>query len=289
MQEYLNLVRDVIDNGTDVSDRTGVGTRSVFGRMLRFNLQDGFPATTAKYLAFKPVVAELLWFLEGSTDERRLAELTYGKHRSELREKKTIWTANADAQGVALGYTNAQDCKELGPVYGKQWVLWNNEVNQIEQIIEGIKANPDGRRHILSAWNASDISRMSLPPCHVMAQFRVVNGKLNCLMTQRSADIFLGVPFNIASYALLTHLMARECELDVGELILSLGDAHIYTNHFDAVNEMLSRELIYDLPKLKIADDFAFKSSQKYDLDSVSKITLENYKYGSSIKAPMAV
>ena len=234
MYDYERLLRIIIESGEDVDDRTGTGTRSIFGHQMRFDLREGFPAVTTKKLAWKSVVAELLWFLEGSTDERRLAELTYGKDRKELVNKQTIWTANANAQGKALGYADG----ELGPVYGFQWRGFNeigNEwpgssygTDQIKWLLNEIKTNPNSRRLILSAWNPNQINFMALPPCHVMAQFRVYKGKLSCQMYQRSADVFLGVPFNIASYALLTHIIARECGLGVGDLVHTIGDAHIY-------------------------------------------------------------
>ena len=186
MLQYKELLIDIMSTGEDVKqERTGVGTFSLFGKMMKFNLEHEFPATTSKFLAFKSVVSELLWFLEGSTDERRLAELHYNKPRDQLVGKNTIWTANADAQGKALGYENTDISKELGPVYGAQWVNWNG-TNQIEQLIRDIRQNPYSRRHILSAWNVSDIDKMALPPCHIMAQFKVTQaGKLDCIMYQR--------------------------------------------------------------------------------------------------------
>ena len=198
MHDYSRLLRIIMEQGQDVADRTGTGTRSVFGHQMRFNLEDGFPAVTTKRLAWKSVVGELLWFLEGSTDERRLAELTFGKDREQIADKSTIWTANADKQGVELGYQNHKFYKELGPVYGSQWRDFNG-FDQLEYIIDEITHNPDSRRIILNAWNAAEVGEMTLPPCHVMAQFRVYDGKLSCQMYQRSADVFLGVPFNIAS------------------------------------------------------------------------------------------
>jgi thymidylate synthase len=282
------------------SDRTGVGTYSVFGHMMRFDLSKGFPAQTTKKLAFKSVVSELLWFLEGSSDERRLAELTYNKPRTEIQDKTTIWTANADKQGVALGYENSPMRKELGPVYGVQWrdfygsyVSADGDAShdQIRTIIKQLKTEPNSRRIILNAWNSGEISFMALPPCHVMSQFYVKDGKLSCLMTQRSADCFLGVPFNIASYALLTHILAKECSLDVGELIISLGDAHIYSNHIEQVKEVLNRDC-FKLPQLKIDDSFDLelvlqsKTPLNYSKDC---FTLQNYTYHDPIVAEMAV
>lgn len=292
MQQYKQLLIDILNLGTDVSDRTGVGTRCLFGYQSKYNLQDGFPATTTKKLAWRSVVAELLWFLEGSTDERRLAELTYGKPRSELKDKTTIWTANADNQGVALGYINTVDEKELGPVYGKQWRCFGEDCgkDQILELITNIKNTPDSRRLIVSAWDANNISSMTLPPCHVLAQFRVIKGVLSCLMYQRSCDSFLGAPFNIASYALLTHILARECNLQVGDFVHSIGDAHIYKNHFEQVETLLQREPL-PLPQLEIADDFNLLDGLKngFALDTVSKFKLKNYVCHDTITAPMAI
>lgn len=279
-----------MEQGVEVADRTGTGTRSVFGHQMRFNLQDGFPAVTTKRLAWKSVVGELLWFLEGSTDERRLAELTYGKPRDELADKTTIWTANADAQGVALGYQNHDFYKELGPVYGCQWRDFNG-IDQLGYVIDQILTNPDSRRIMLTAWNPADLDDMALPPCHVMSQFRVYNGKLSCQMYQRSADVFLGVPFNIASYALLTHILAKHCDLEVGELIHTIGDAHIYLDHFDQVDEQLSRSG-YPLPMLVADDDFSLDNvfdDGLFDLDTASKFKLTNYLHHDTIKAKMSV
>lgn len=306
MQQYNDMLRHIMWNGETVSNRTGIKTKSVFGYTMRFDLSKGFPAVTTKKLAWKSVVAELLWFLEGSTDERRLAELTYGKPRSELKDKTTIWTANADAQGKALGYRNDDDVKELGPVYGyqwrsfggKSWAIANDSwdkadtgTDQIKNLINTIKNDPDNRRMILNAWDANQISNMALPPCHVMAQFRVMNGKLHCQMYQRSADSFLGVPFNIASYSLLTHILARECGLEVGDFVHVFGDAHIYENHFEQVQEQLSRQL-YDLPTLKIADSFdlmAGLNGKGFWYNAADDFVLENYKHHAPIKAEMAV
>lgn len=297
MHDYSRLLRVVMEQGRDVADRTGTGTRSIFGHQMRFNLEDGFPAVTTKRLAWKSVVAELLWFLEGSTDERRLAELTYGKPREELKDKSTIWTANADNQGVALGYQNHDYYKELGPVYGSQWRDFG-EVDQLGHIIDLIMHDPDSRRIILSAWNPAELEEMALPPCHVMSQFRVYDGKLSCQLYQRSADVFLGVPFNIASYALLTHIVARHCNLGVGELIHTLGDAHIYHDHFDQVNEQLSRSE-YPLPTLEIDEDFdldmIFNVSMDggyisgYEFETANKFKLTNYLHHDTIKAKMSV
>jgi len=299
MKQYHKLLEDILEHGEDVNDRTGTGTRSIFGYQMRFDLSAGFPAVTTKKLAWKSVVGELIWFLEGSTDERRLAELTYGKDKTELVGRNTIWTANADAQGKDLGYYNDEFVKELGPVYGAQWRNFNGSygtfgrskgTDQIEWLINEIRTNPDSRRLILSAWNPNQIGAMALPPCHTFAQFRVYNGRLSCQMYQRSADVFLGVPFNIASYSLLTHIIARECELEVGDFVHTIGDAHIYTNHFDQVEEQLSREE-YSLPTLEIRNDFILSNglNSKFDIASVDMFVLKNYNYHPTIKADMAV
>lgn len=296
MKQYHKLLEDILEHGEETTDRTGVGTKSIFGYQMRFNLQDGFPAVTTKRLAWKAVVGELLWFLEGSTDERRLAELTYGEDKTELVGRTTIWTANADAQGKALGYVNNEFTKELGPVYGAQWRKFNGiargdwGTDQIEWLLNEIRTNPDSRRLILSAWNPNQLHEMALPPCHVLAQFRVYKGRLSCQMYQRSADVFLGVPFNIASYALLTHIIARECDLEVGDFVHTIGDAHIYLNHVDQVKEQLSRTE-YQLPTLEIANDFILSDglNREFDIDSVDMFTLKNYEHHPFIKAPMAV
>jgi thymidylate synthase len=296
MKPYHDLLEHILEHGEDVNDRTGVGTRSVFGYQMRFDLSAGFPAITTKKLAWKAVVGELCWFLEGSTDERRLAELTYGKHRTELVGKSTIWTANADSQGKALGYVNNEFTKELGPVYGAQWRKFNGIANgdwgadQIRWILNQLRTNPDSRRIILSAWNPMVLDEQALPPCHYAAQFRVINGKLNCMLNMRSNDVFLGAPFNIASYALLIYIFARETGLAVGELIYSIGDAHIYLNHVDQVKEQLLRNE-YPLPKLKIDEDFdlLYGLENQFEIDTVNKFHLENYLHHPAIKGKMAV
>ena len=299
MNQYHKLLEDILEHGEDVSDRTGVGTKSVFGYQMRFNLREGFPAVTTKKLQFKSCVGELIWFLEGSTDERRLAEITYTKPRGELVGRNTIWTANADAQGVALGYYNDEFVKELGPVYGHQWRKFNEPYgsldngrgsDQIQWLINEIRTNPDSRRLILSAWNHSQLSEMALPPCHVLAQFRVIKGRLSCQLYQRSGDAFLGIPFNIASYALLTHIIARECDLDVGEFVHVIGDAHIYNNHVEQVEEQLTRDQ-FPLPTLQISEAFDLKSglSDGFCLSVVDDFQLLNYQHHATIKAPMAV
>lgn len=296
MKQYHKLLEDILEYGQETTDRTGVGTKSIFGYQMRFNLQDGFPAVTTKKLQFKSCVGELLWFLEGSTDERRLAELTYGKDKTELVGRTTIWTANADAQGKALGYVNNEFKKELGPVYGAQWRRFNYYddptagEDQIGWLLDELRANPDSRRLILSAWNPQVLDMQALPPCHVLAQFRIYNGRLSCQLYQRSADVFLGVPFNIASYALLTHIIARECNLEVGDFVHTIGDAHIYLNHVDQVKEQLSRTE-YPLPTLEIANDFILSDglNSEFDLDTADMFILNNYEHHPFIKADMAV
>jgi thymidylate synthase len=292
MKQYLDALQYIIVNGEDVSDRTGVGTRSVFGYQMHFNLQDGFPAVTTKKLAWRSIVGELLWFLEGSTDERRLAELTFEKDRTELIDKKTIWTANADSQGVALGYTNTELIKQLGPVYGHQWRHFDayeddqiTKVDQITWLINEIKTNPDSRRLVLSAWNPNQINEMALPPCHTLAQFRVMNGKLSCQLYQRSADMFLGLPFNIASYSLLTHMLAQICDLKVGTFVWTGGDCHIYNNHTNQVREQLQRKP-HELPDILMP---VFNNITELLGTSTSDYKLTNYDPMDSIKAPMAV
>lgn len=295
MKQYHKLLKDILEHGQETKDRTGVGTKSIFGYQMRFNLQDGFPAVTTKKLQFKSCVGEILWFLEGSTDERRLAELTYGKNRSELVGKTTIWTANADAQGKSLGYVNNDFSKQLGPVYAAQWRdfgagRFDGSVDQISWIINEIKNNPDSRRLILSAWNPVELSKMALPPCHVLCQFRVYNGNLNCQMYQRSADAGLGVPFNIASYALLTHIIARECGLGVGDFVHTIGDAHIYLNHIDKLKEQLERPL-FPLPELVISNNFDLERGLdfEFEIGDADKFTLKNYLHHPTIEMDMAV
>jgi len=280
MKQYLDALQHIIKNGENVTDRTGVGTRTVFGHQMRFNLQEGFPAVTTKKLAWKSVVSELLWFLEGSSNERRLAEILYEKPREELEDKTTIWTANANAQGKALGYEDG----ELGPVYGVQWRNFGG-VDQISNIIQQINREPDSRRIILSAWNPMLIDEMALPPCHTLAQFKVINGKLSCQLYQRSADMFLGVPFNIASYSLLTHMLAQICNLEVGEFIWTGGDCHIYKNHMWPVQQQLYRTP-RALPKLEMPK---FENIAELLTTKTSDYKLLDYDPMDSIKAPMAV
>jgi thymidylate synthase len=281
MKNYNELVSKVLFEGTASEDRTGVGTVSLFGEQLRFDLNAGFPAVTTKRLAWRSVVAELLWFIEGSRDERRLAEIQFGT-RDE--SKKTIWSANADADYWKAKAVFAND---LGRVYGVQWRQWqkprnNGPVDQLKNLIEGLKKDPTGRRHIISAWNVGELDQMALPPCHMMAQFYLRDNKLSCHMYQRSADLFLGVPFNIASYALFTHLIAKEIGTGVGNLIISFGDVHIYTNHIEQCKEQLSREP-YPLCQLDITQVAGITKA------TVDQCQLVDYQSHPTISAPMAV
>jgi len=279
-QNYLELCKKILYSGTDTEDRTGVGTLSLFGEQLRFNLAAGFPAITTKKLAWRSVVAELIWFIEGAYDERRLAEIQFGTRDN---TKKTIWTANATAD---YWIPKARFDGDLGRIYGVQWRKWKNsfgeEIDQLEKLIQGLKKDPTSRRHIITAWNPGDLHLMALPPCHAFMQFYLRNNVLSCQMYQRSADVFLGVPFNIASYALLTHLIAREISADVGELILTFGDVHVYKNHVDAVKEQLTRKL-YDFPTLDISNVNSLYSV------TIDDCKLINYQSHATIKADMAV
>jgi thymidylate synthase len=288
MKQYLELLDYILQHGEDRGDRTGTGVISSFGHQIRFNLEDGFPAVTTKSLAWKGVVSELLWFLEGSDDERRLAEIRFKKDRSELTDLSkfsTIWTDNADNQGVELGYENTETTKKLGPVYGVQWRDWGG-VDQIKKLINDLQSNPNGRRHILSAWNVEKIDSMALPPCHVMSQFYISkSGRLSCQMYQRSADMFLGVPFNIASYALLQSILANILNLTPGEFVHTFGDAHIYKNSIDQVKEQLSREP-KKLPKLVMPNIDSIDSLNNYSVDD---FVLDGYESHPALKAPMAI
>lgn len=288
MKAYLELLSHILEFGEEREDRTNTGTLSSFGHQLKFDLKDGFPAVTTKSLAWKGVVSELLWFLEGSDDERRLAEIRFGKgreHLTELDKYSTIWTDNADNQGKELGYINNELEKKLGPVYGVQWRDWGG-LDQIKILLEGIKNNPFGRRHILNAWNVAELDNMALPPCHVMSQYYVTkDNSLSCHMYQRSADMFLGVPFNIASYALLTSILAKISGLKPGTFIHSFGDAHIYKNSIDQVREQLSREPKV-LPTLKLPE---INSIEQISMFGVDDFILENYEHHPAIKAKMAI
>jgi len=300
MKQYHDLLNDILVNGEERDDRTGVGTISVFGRQLRFDLNTGFPAITTKKLAWKACKGELLWFLEGSRDERRLAEITHGTREG----KVTIWTPNALAP---YWKERAEFEGDLGPVYGVQWRDWITHkptgqpdidddygtywadptfesIDQVAELIEGLKNDPYSRRHILSAWNVGELELMALPPCHVMSQYYVSkSNELSCHMYQRSVDTFLGLPFNIASYALLTHMIAQVCDMKVGELVISTGDTHIYKDHVNQVKEQLSRE-DYPLPSLWLNPDV--KDIDKFTMDDIK---LVDYTSHGQIKANMAV
>lgn len=275
-QSYLDALRLILETGVDRDDRTGTGTRALFGLQMRFNMQEGFPAITTKKLAFKAVKSELLWFLEGSTDDNRLKELN--------GSEKTIWTANAEAEYWKPKATYPGD---LGRVYAAQWRKWQKPdgttVDQIAEVIEQIKKDPNSRRLIVTAWNPGELDQMALPPCHMFFQFFVANGKLSLLMHQRSCDMFLGVPFNIASYSLLLHMVAQVTGLKAHEFIHSLGDAHIYNNHFDAVREQLSRT---PLPTPTLALNPDVKTIEGFSMDDIN---LVNYESHPAIKAAMAV
>lgn len=287
MRAYLDLLEYILENGEVRDDRTMTGTISSFGHQLKFDLSDGFPAVTTKSLAWKGVVSELLWFLEGSSDERRLAEIRYNKPRSELKDLSkfsTIWTDNADNQGKELGYINTDTIKELGPVYGVQWRNWSG-TDQIKKLINDLKVNPDGRRHILSAWNVNELDKMALPPCHVMSQYYISNGTISCHMYQRSADMFLGVPFNIASYALLLSILGNILDLKPKYFVHSFGDAHIYSNSIEQVKEQLSREPL-PLPKLNMP---SISSIDEIKDLSIEDFKLEGYEHHPPIKAKMAI
>jgi thymidylate synthase len=279
-----------LENGDDRPDRTGTGTRSIFGLQMRFDLTEGFPAVTTKKLAWKSVVSELLWFIEGSGDELRLREILHGERYT---DKKTIWTDNATAP-YWTSKKLQRHAGDLGRIYGVQWRKWRkplvriNKVvlqnhDQLIELINGIKEDPYSRRHILSAWNPGELDLMALPPCHILAQFHVANGKLSCQMYQRSADMFLGVPFNIASYALFTHMIAQVCNLEVGDLIITIGDAHIYNNHFEQVKEQLSRKPL-PLPQLQLNPGIDVITN--FEMEDVELVGYESH---GAIKAPMAV
>jgi thymidylate synthase len=286
--EYLDLLHTVMNTGEKRDqERTGTGTRSIFFCHLNFDLEAGYPLLTTKKVNFKAIVSELLWFLEGSSDERRLAEIHYGDKRENLIGKKTIWTENADKQGKELGFTNTDIEKNLGPVYGVQWRSYNGSgrsIDQIADLIKGIKENPQSRRHILNAWNPADLEMMALPPCHTMSQFYVTSDKrLNCTMYQRSADLFLGVPFNIASYSLLVYMIAHVTGLRPGSFNHVFGDAHIYEDHFDAVKQQLERTS-KKFPKLHLNKDV-----KNIDDFTMEDFELINYDPDPFIKASMSV
>lgn len=264
MRQYLDLMQDILDHGARKTDRTGTGTLSVFGRQLRFDLNEGFPLVTTKKLHLRSIIYELLWFLNGDTNIKYLTD-----------NGVTIWNEWADEKG------------ELGPVYGSQWRSWpapNGEsIDQISKVLEQIKNKPDSRRHIVSAWNPAEVDKMALPPCHALFQFYVAEGKLSCQLYQRSADYFLGVPFNIASYALLTHMVAQQCDLLPGEFVWTGGDVHLYTNHLEQAQTQLSREP-FALPRLNIRRKP--KTLFEYQFEDFEIL---NYQCHPGIKAPIAV
>lgn len=264
MQQYLQLVQHILDHGASKTDRTGTGTRSVFGYQLRFNLQEGFPLVTTKKLHLKSIIYELLWFIKGDTNIKYLTD-----------NGVSIWNEWADENG------------DLGPVYGKQWRSWEGAdgkvYDQLKDVINQLKNNPDSRRIIISAWNVADLPHMALMPCHTMFQFYVADGKLSCQLYQRSADVFLGVPFNIASYALLTMMIAQVCGLQPGDFVHTFGDVHLYNNHFEQAQLQLTRKpfappVMKINPEVKNIEDFKFED-----------FTLENYQFHPAIKAPVAV
>jgi thymidylate synthase len=290
MQQYLDCLAQVLENGETRPDRTGTGTLSIFGLQMRFNLEDGFPAVTTKRLAWRSVVSELLWFIEGSGDEYRLREILHGERYT---EKTTIWTDNSRAD-YWVNKRLQRHPGDLGRVYGVQWRRWRkplvriNKVvlqnhDQLLELIAGIKSDPYSRRHIITAWNPGELDLMALPPCHMMSQFYVSNGRLSCQMYQRSADMFLGVPFNIASYALFTHMIAQVCNLDVGELIITFGDAHIYNNHIAQVKEQLYRKPLA-LPTLSLNPEISIITD--FGMEDIELIGYESH---GAIAAPMAV
>ena len=264
MQQYLNLMQHILDNGTEKGDRTGTGTKSVFGYQMRFDLDEGFPCVTTKKLHLRSIIHELLWFLQGDQNIKYLKE-----------NGVSIWDEWADEAG------------NLGPVYGVQWRSWETpdgrKIDQIKKLIDGIKNNPDSRRHIVSAWNVADVDDMALPPCHTLFQFYVADGKLSCQLYQRSADVFLGVPFNIASYALFTMMVAQVCDLEPGDFVHTFGDAHLYSNHIEQANLQLSREP-RALPTMRINPEVKDIFSFKFD-----DFELMNYDPHPHIKGAVAV
>ena len=314
MKQYLDLAQTILDDGFIKSDRTGVGTKSIFGYQMRFKLQEGFPLLTTKRVAFGLIKSELLWFLKGDTNIRYLLEhnnhiwdewaferyaksddyngpdmTNFGIRALEDESFNEVYQAERTLfrEKILADEVFARKHGSLGNVYGAQWRSWPSSdggtIDQIKNVIDSIKNNPDSRRHIVSAWNPDEIEDMALPPCHTLFQFYVADGKLSCQLYQRSADVFLGVPFNIASYALLTHLIAHETGLEVGEFVHTLGDAHLYLNHFEQINKQLNRDT-KSLPTLKLNTE----KESVFDFD-VNDIEIENYKPHKGIKAPIAV
>lgn len=313
-QAYLDLCQTILDQGNEKSDRTGTGTYSIFGAQMRFNLAEGFPLLTTKRVNFKLIASELIWFIRGDTNIQYLLKNKnniwnewafkrwiesdayqgidmhdFGNriHQDEVFAASYQQEMTAFKERIVADDAFAAKYGDLGSVYGKQWRAWQtakgDTIDQLKQVIESIKTNPDSRRHIVTAWNPEDVPSMALPPCHTMFQFYVADGKLSCQLYQRSADVFLGVPFNIASYALLTQLIANECELEVGEFVHTLGDTHIYQNHLDQVKTQLERAA-YPLPKVKINPAL----SSMFDLE-LSDLELIDYQSHPGIKAPIAV
>lgn len=312
MRQYLDLCKHILENGTVKEDRTGTGTISVFGYQMRFDLQQGFPLLTTKKTAFRLIASELLWFLKGDTNVKTLIEdrnpiwdewgfqryvesdeydgpdmSDFGRRSQKDEQFAVIYREQMDIykKRILSDEQFAEKYGDLGPIYGRQWRSWaspEGSVDQIQNLIDGLKQNPDSRRHIVSAWNPAEVEDMALPPCHALFQFYVADGKLSCQLYQRSADVFLGVPFNIASYALLVHLIAKECGYDVGEFIHTIGDGHIYSNHVEQVKEQLSREP-RPLPTLKIEDGKSI-----FDM-TYEDIKVEGYDPHPKIKAPIAV
>ncbi len=314
MDQYLQLCRTILSDGTLKNDRTGTGTKSIFGYQMRFDLTKGFPLVTTKHTAMRLITSELLWFLKGDTNvktliaernhiwddwafEKWVKSETYDgpdmtdfglrAAKDEQFQQVVEEQMNIFRENILLDEEFAKEYGDLGPVYGRQWRSWpthdGRSIDQLKNVISSIKNNPDSRRHIVTAWNPSEVDQMALPPCHTFFQFYVAEGKLSCQLYQRSADVFLGVPFNIASYALLTHLIAQECNLEVGDFVHTLGDAHIYSNHMEQVEEQLSRQP-RNLPQLSISTD----KETIFDLET-KDITIEGYDPHPRIKAPIAV
>lgn len=314
MEQYLTLCKHIIKNGVEKGDRTGTGTKSVFGYQMRFDLSEGFPLLTTKKTAFRLVATELLWFLKGDTNVKTLIQANnhiwddwafekwvnsdeytgpdmtnFGVRAAKEPDFKDVVQKQMDifCEKILTDDTFADKFGDLGPVYGRQWRSWPSKdgqtIDQLRNVIEQIQKNPDSRRHIITAWNPAEVDEMALPPCHSFMQFYVANGKLSCQLYQRSADVFLGVPFNIASYALLTHLIAKECQLEVGEFVHTLGDAHLYLNHMEQVTTQLEREP-RALPQLLLND----QKESIFDFE-IEDIKLEGYDPHPRIKAPIAV